>query len=167
MPHKGLLVRDLVLVSGHYWPMPPQETQTLKGRSGTVSCGGRFSFPWVLVHPRFCLSLGSSSLSLFFFFFLITNDTVALNCILNSCRRLYVLFYVIGSCASKTNSASSDKDNPLAISYIVNLLRSSVTSSSSCLSLSFLWASIFIRFSMHIHSFESLLFEGQFVRNLV
>ena len=31
------------------------DTQTLKGRSGSVSSGGHCSFPWVLVHTRFCL----------------------------------------------------------------------------------------------------------------
>ena len=31
------------------------DTQTLKGRSGSVSCGGHCSFPWVLVCTRFCL----------------------------------------------------------------------------------------------------------------
>ena len=29
--------------------------QTLRGRSGSVSCGDHCSFPWVLVHTRFCL----------------------------------------------------------------------------------------------------------------
>ena len=33
------------------------DTKTLKGRSGSVSCGGHCSFPWVLVHTRFCLCL--------------------------------------------------------------------------------------------------------------
>ena len=31
------------------------DTQTLKGRSGSVSCGGHCSFPWILVHIKFCL----------------------------------------------------------------------------------------------------------------
>ena len=31
------------------------DTQTLKGRSGSVSCGGHCSFPWVLMITRFCL----------------------------------------------------------------------------------------------------------------
>ena len=31
------------------------DTQTLKGRSVSVSCGGHCSFPWVPVHTRFCL----------------------------------------------------------------------------------------------------------------
>ena len=30
-------------------------TQTLKGWSGSVSCGGQCSFLWVLMHTRFCL----------------------------------------------------------------------------------------------------------------
>ena len=52
-----------------------------------------------------------------------------------------------GSFASKTNSASSDKQDPLDISCAVNLFNSSVTS-SSCLSSAFPWAS---------HSFRSSL----------
>ena len=35
--------------------------QTLKGRSGSVSCEGHCSFPWVLVHTRFCLCPLSTS----------------------------------------------------------------------------------------------------------
>ena len=31
------------------------DTQTLKGRSVSVSCGGHCSFPWIPVHTRFCL----------------------------------------------------------------------------------------------------------------
>ena len=31
------------------------DTQTLTGRSGSVSCGGHCSIPWVLVYLRFCL----------------------------------------------------------------------------------------------------------------
>ena len=31
------------------------DTQTLKGRSVSVSCGGHCSFPWIRVHTRFCL----------------------------------------------------------------------------------------------------------------
>ena len=41
------------------WPLLTHEfagnTQTLKGRSDSVSCGGRCSLPWVLMHTRFCL----------------------------------------------------------------------------------------------------------------
>lgn len=76
--------------------------------------------------------LGSSSCSL------ITDDTVALDWILNGCYNLCVLFYVWVLCL-KTNSASSNKENPLAISSIRNLFSYSVTS-SFCLSLCFLWA---------------------------
>ena len=65
-----------------------------------------------------------------------------------------------GSWASKPNSASSNKENPLAISYIVNLFGSSITS-SSCLSSSFLWASNSIRSSLVSSTFASLK-----VRNL-
>ena len=32
-----------------------EDPPTLKGRSGSVSCGDHCSFPWVLVHTRFCL----------------------------------------------------------------------------------------------------------------
>ena len=85
--------------------------------------------------------LGSSS------FFLVIDDTVALDCILNGCCNLRVLLYVWVLCL-KTNSASSNKENPLAISCVVNLFGSSVTSSSSCLSSSFLWASNSIRSSL-------------------
>ena len=49
--------------------------------------------------------------------------------------------FTFGFGVSKTNSASSNKENPLAISCVVNLFVSSVTSSSSCRSSSFLWAS--------------------------
>ena len=69
--------------------------------------------------------LGSSS------FFLIIDDTVALDCILNGCCNLCVPFYVQVLCP-QNYSASSNKENPLAISCIVNLLSSSVTSSSLC-----------------------------------
>ena len=31
------------------------DTQTLKGKSGSVSCGVTAPFSWVLVHTRFCL----------------------------------------------------------------------------------------------------------------
>ena len=61
---------------------------------------------------------GSSSF--FFFFFLIIHDSVALDCILNGCCNLRVPFY-IQVLHLKTNSASSDKENPLAASCIVNL----------------------------------------------
>ena len=56
--------------------------------------------------------LGGSS------FFPITDDIVALDCILNGYRNFYIPFR---SSATKTNSASSSKENPLAISCIVNL----------------------------------------------
>lgn len=62
------------------------------------------------------------------------------------------------SCASKTNSASS-KQIP-SISYVVSLF-SSVVTSSSCLSSSFLWVSSSIRSSLvsssYLHSRVSLL----------
>ena len=32
-----------------------EDTQTLKGRSGSVSCGGHCSFSWTLVHTKVCL----------------------------------------------------------------------------------------------------------------
>ena len=59
----------------------------------------------------------------------------------------FVYHSTFGTCASKTNSASSNKEDPLVISYVVNLFSSSVTS-SSCLSSSFLWASNSIRSSL-------------------
>ena len=48
------------------------------------------------------------------------DDTVTLDCILNGCCDRCVPFYV-RVCASKANSASADKENPLAISCIMNL----------------------------------------------
>ena len=72
-------------------------------------------------------------------FFLIIDNIVELDWILNGCCNLCVHF-VFGSWASKTNSASPDEENPFAISCVLNLCRSSITS-SSCLSLSFLCAS--------------------------
>ena len=83
--------------------------------------------------------LGSSS------FILVIDDMVALDCILNSCSSLCVPFYIRVLCLK--NSASSNKEYPLAISCVMNLSGSSVTS-SSCLSSSFLWPSNFIRSSL-------------------
>ena len=71
---------------------------------------------------------------------LIIDDTVALDCILNVAAT-FVYRPTFRCSASKTNSASSNKENPLAISCVVNLFGSSVTSSSSCVSSSFLQAS--------------------------
>ena len=85
--------------------------------------------------------------------FLIIDDTVALDCILNGCCNLCVPFYVWVLCL-KTNSAASNKENPLAISCVVNLFGSSVTS-SSCLSSFFLWASNSIRSSLVSSMFTS------------
>ena len=54
------------------------------------------------------------------YFFPIIVDTVTLDCIQNGCCNLRVPFY-IQVLHLKTNSASSDKENPLAASCIVNL----------------------------------------------
>ena len=70
--------------------------------------------------------LGSSS------FFLVVDDIVALDCILNGCCNLRALFYLQVPCL-KTNSAASKKENPLTIDCIVNLFGSSVTYPSCCL----------------------------------
>ena len=64
-------------------------------------------------------------------FFLVVDNMAALDCILNSYCNLRVPFYVSVLCLK--NSASSNKENPLTISCIVNLSGSSVTSYSSCL----------------------------------
>ena len=55
-----------------------------------------------------------------------------------------------------TNRASSNKENPLAFSCVVKLFSSAVTSSSSCLPPSFLWASISSRSSLVSSTFTSL-----------
>ena len=74
-------------------------------------------------------------------FLLIIRDMVALDCILNGCWNFHVPFYVFfWSYGSKTSSVSSNKENPFAISCIVNPFSPSVTFSSSCYSLFFLWA---------------------------
>ena len=52
--------RAPVPTGGHCWPVPPQNTQTLEGRSGSVSCGGHCSFPLVLERTR--LSVPSNHL---------------------------------------------------------------------------------------------------------
>ena len=44
----------------------------------------------------------------------------------------FMYHLTFGSCASKTNSASSNKDNPLAVSCVMSLFSSSVTSISLC-----------------------------------
>ena len=75
--------------------------------------------------------------------FLIIKDTVSLNCILNNCCNLCVLFYLLVRCLR--NSASSNKENPLVTSCFVNLFCSLVTSSSR-LSSSLLWV-----FSSDLH----------------
>ena len=54
MPHttppRFAAAKAPVPTAGHCWPVPLQENmQTLKGRSGSVSCGGHCSFPLVLV----------------------------------------------------------------------------------------------------------------------
>ena len=51
-------------------------------------------------------------------FFLIIDDMVALECILNGCCKFHVPF-CIRSIASKTIFASSNKDNPLDIAWVI------------------------------------------------
>ena len=65
---------------------------------------------------------------------------------------------IFRSYASQTNSVSSNKENPLAISCSMNLFSSSVTS-SPCLSSSLLWASKSI-FSPCSTQLFSLLFPS-------
>ena len=36
--------------AGHHWPMPPRDSRTPTGKSGTVSCGVTAPFSWDLVH---------------------------------------------------------------------------------------------------------------------
>ena len=52
----------------HIRPLLPHastgDTQALKGRSGSVSCGGHCSFPWALACTRFCLHPPSISVVL-------------------------------------------------------------------------------------------------------
>jgi len=69
--------------------------------------------------------------------FLIIDDMIASDYILNSCCDLVYCFVWVPSL--RTNSASSNKGNLLDVSCVINLLGSSVTS-FSCLSSSFVWA---------------------------
>lgn len=78
--------------------------------------------------------------------FLIRDDMIAVDCILNGCCNLPVPFCTHVLCL-KTNSASSDRENAPAISCVMNLFSSSVAS-SSWLSLLFPWASSSIRSSL-------------------
>ena len=60
-------------------------------------------------------------------FFLIIGDTVALDCLLNGCRMQTFLYCsMFGSHASKTNTASSNEENPPAVSCVASLFGSSV-----------------------------------------
>ena len=69
MPPRSAVATALVPVADHFCPILPQETlKHSKSRSGTVSCGGCCSFPWVLVHTRFVHSLRVSLVSLRFDF---------------------------------------------------------------------------------------------------
>ena len=80
--------------------------------------------------------------------FLIMDDTVALDCIWNGCYNLCVLcvlFYIQVQCLRNLTGAL--KENPFTISCITKLFSASVTS-SSCLSLCFLWASSSFRSSL-------------------
>ena len=99
-------------------------------------------------------------------FFLIMGDMVALICILNGCCNLHVLFCV-WVLASKSNSAPSNKESPLAVSCVMNFFGSLVTSPSSCLSSSFLWASSSIRSSLVSFTFACLQLEGSQVGDLL
>ena len=98
------------------------------------------SFLSALLKKMIQWCVGSSSL------FLIRDDMIALDCIVNGRCNLPVPFYIHVLCL-KTNSASSNRENPPAISCVMNLFSSSVTS-SSCLSLMFPWASSSIRSSL-------------------
>ena len=73
------------------------------------------------------------------------NDMVALGCILNGCCKLCELFYIQVQCLRNLTGAL--KENPFTISCITKLFSASVTS-SSCLSLCFLWASSSFRSSL-------------------
>ena len=82
----------------------------------------------------------------FLFFFFVINSSVALDCILNGCCNLHVLFYVQALCLKKLPTFSNI-ENPLVIPCIMNRFISLVTSAFSCHSLSFLWAPDSIRSS--------------------
>ena len=69
------------------------------------------------------------------------------------------------SYAPKTNSASSDKENPLAIFCIMNLFRSSVTS-LFILSLGLQFHQVFIN-KLHVYVFGILQLEGSYIRDLL
>ena len=68
--------------------------------------------------------MGSSSL------ILITDDIVSLDCILNGCCNLHVLFYVQALCLKKLPTFSNI-ENPLVIPCIMNCFISLVTSAFS------------------------------------
>ena len=78
-------------------------------------------------------------------FFLVIDDTVALDCILNGCY--FVYHPMFGSCAPKLTVPPHIKKNPLSFPVLWNLFSFSATS-SFCLSSSFLWASNSIRSSL-------------------
>jgi len=75
-------------------------------------------------------------------FIFVIDDLVALDCILNACCNLcFILHSTFRSCASKTNSASSNKENPSGVSYIVYLFSYS-SSCHSALSVTFTFVPI-------------------------
>ena len=93
--------------------------------------------------------LGSSS------FFLIIDDVVALDFVLNGCCNLHALFYLHSDPKpQKTNSASWNKESPLVIFCVVDLFCSSVCSSSSCLcpSLGLQFHQVFISKALRLQS---------------
>ena len=64
--------------------------------------------------------------------FLVIEDMVAQNCILSGCSKLHVPFYAQVLCL-KSKRASSNKENPLAVSCVMNLFSSSARSATSLL----------------------------------
>ena len=84
---------------------------------------------------------------------LIIDDKVALVCILKGCCNLHVPFYICGLCL-KTKIASSNEDNPLAISCIMNLFSSSVTFSSCCSTFSIIFTFVSIVIAWHFLQYQ-------------
>ena len=91
---------------------------------------------WIQFHLPSWKKQSSDVWGVALFFFCITDDMAALDCFLNGCCNLRVPFY-IQVLWLKNEQCSSNKENVLAIACIMNLLGSSVTSSSSCLPSSF------------------------------
>ena len=108
--------------------------------NGTVSRSLLNSILSTLLNKILQWCFGSS------FIFLVIDDRVALYCILNGCCNLCVP-YCIQVLWLKTNSAPQIKKIPCHFLHHESL-SSSVSSSSLCLSSSFLWASKSIRSSL-------------------